>query len=106
MNKEELQEKLKLHKLWLKQNGYKKVSLLKSCSNRYCVTDCGSVFCVCSSNGILKIPKKRKTFITSNGYEGITLVDVISEKKYLIHRMVAECFLNLNIKNKKTIVHH
>lgn len=81
--------------------------LLKITDYRYSINKKGEIFSLYTPFSLRKFPKKMSLSKTKNGYLSITLInDKRDKKSYLVHRLVAYAYLNLNIKNVKTLVNH
>jgi hypothetical protein len=81
--------------------------LIKSAGNKYAVDKKGRIWSVTNAGSFRSDPLRRSTYLSKKGYECVTLV-LRDGKRHtkLVHRIVAECFCELDLTDKSVSVHH
>lgn len=104
MNQEELNEILKQHELWLKENCKSDFKFILD--GRYAIEESGIVYSLVRKGKMLNKPSKIKSSIKNNGYVRVFLRgwDGVT-KQYLLHRLICHAFKGMPINSKK-VVHH
>jgi len=81
--------------------------ICKQLDCRYAVSKSGDVYSLFSGRGVRKRPKKIKLTLDKQGYfRGVFTMDNCKTYSTKAHRLVASCYLGLDLMDSNQTVHH